>query len=351
MQLSVTTWSFSLSLLIMLSGCATTKDFFASAKNAFARSDDKHGPAATSAAGEVVQQTGRTTAVISRLNRKAWIDMRETAKDDRSRMYAALGAGEAAVAETEARQILKKHPNDLAGFRVLATSLVLQRKYELAEFYAKLIDTHHPGTAIAANIRGIAVMLRSQNRVEDFETAVKFFEQALSNSSTEIAAGLNLGYLQLELGNAQAAASTLDITRIRCGDCKEALMGSGIAMARSGNHRGAENRFNQVLAKHPKNAEAIYRLALVAKYGYNDKQTAIKNLKIILTDANVSGADRVLKQRASTMLRGLEAEIDRPSTTKMASESDDHNAAPRSADDKQDAEAMMTGMENEEPAP
>lgn len=334
---------------LALSSCTTTKDFLASAKNAF-KSDEKAAIAPVSEMGDIVQQTGRAAPVVSLHDRATWIEMRDAAKDDRSKMYATLATGEARVAEIEARQVLKKHPNDAAGLQVLAVSLVLQRKYELADFYALQLERHHAGSAVAANVRGIAAAMQPQNRVKDFEVAARFFEQAMNASSGEVAAGLNLGHLQLELGNTQAAADVFETTRVRCKDCKEALMGSGIAMARSGNHRGAEGRFNQILAKHPKNAEAIYRLALVAKYGYNDKKTAIKNLRTILTDTNVSGADRVLKQRASTMLRALESEVDRSSGSSKSQIAAETAPSSTPATDKSDAEAMMTGMEEEEPA-
>jgi len=275
--------------------------------------------------GAVVQQAGRINPVISVYDRQHWLDVRADSKDERMKMYAALAVGEARVAEVEARSFLRKHPKDFAGLQVLAASLGMQKKYSLAGYYAGLLESYYQDSSEALNLLALSMLMNNQNRVQDYRRIVDMLQKSFGASSNQIAAGLNLGHLYLELGNISAAAETFATVRVRCDSCVESLMGAGIAAYRAGNYGVAQSSFKQVLSKSKFHSEALYRLALVERNVQKNNGNAKQYLRTML--ANRNDKDRMIYQRANTMLRQLEGESDRTATANQVDDEDKENAA------------------------
>ncbi len=288
----------------------------------------------------IVQQPKSRTPVVSKFNRDYWIDIRSGAKSSIMRMHASLATGDAKSAEDLARTYLEKNPGDADGLTILAASLVLQRKYSMANYYAEQINKNVPGHPVAENIRGLAIMMKPGNRIKQFRIAKEHFAGAFEGSGEQIAPGLNLGHLQLEMGNAAAASETFAEVSNRCDQCIPAQMGSGIAAARSGKSSEAVSAFESVLEKKPNNASALYHLALVYKNSYNNTIKAQSLLAQLLNKSRTN--DLALKDRADAVLNQMRAIAPRDTRT-MIAEGDQ-----KPSDGDADPEAMMTSAEMEE---
>lgn len=291
----------------------------------------------------VVQQQGQKEPVVASQSRSYWLDMRQ-AKAVLPRIDGALATGESQAAVDLARGYLAKHPGDAHAMTVLAAALALSRNYDLAAYYASVVERQHPGDAVALNIKGLAMMLQPKARASDYLRAADYFQRAMDADQSQIAPGLNLGGLQLEMGNAQAAALTFAKTAARCGGCTAANMGLGIAQERLKKHDAAVASFNAILGKSPNHAGALYNLALVYKNGYNDSKLAEKYLDQLLRKAKTR--DPRLKDRAQTVLRSIKGEASHDERTAIAE--DDGEVAPPKGNDKEDAELLMSGAEFED---
>lgn len=311
--------------LCFLSACVTSGN-----------TDESNSSADITAVGEdstatvVVQQAGSETALLSSKEKSYFISARKNLKSDEARLYATLGTGVADVAEQDARALLVKKPNNIAGLTVLATSLVLQRKYQMAEFYANQLEKYAPDNADVSNIRGLAALYGGRNTLADYRKALAYFEKAFHSNASQIASGLNLAHLQLEMGNAQAAAETFRLLTSRNQDCLQAWIGFGVAQNRLGSYKDAKNSFEMALSKQKDHPEALYFLALVEKNGYNNQRSATKTLKHLI--ASQSGG-KAVRLKAQSLLRVMEGEADQSTIAK---------------EQKDDENLMMTGFGSKE---
>ena len=253
-----------------------------------------------------VQRMDQEQPVLAKIDRDQWIEIRKNSKDERARLLATLGTREWEVAATEARAYLSQHPKDRAALMVLTTSLAMQKNYEMAAYYGDMLAKYYPGQADVLNIHGLTALHVPHGTIKDYRKALVAFEGSLQASETQIAAGLNLGHLYLEMGDAAKASATFATVRSRCADCTEATLGHGVAFMRLGKYSEARDAFSGILSKHPNHAQALYRLALVEKNGYNDNKKAESYLNQLL--AKSSEGEKEVKRRANFMLRRIQAE-------------------------------------------
>lgn len=271
----------------------------------------------------VVQQTGRKEPTVSAHDRRFWLDMRQ-GRSALPQMSGALATGESTATVELARSYLAKRPGDTNALIMMASALAMSRNYELAAYYAALVEKALPGNAAALNIKGMATMLQPKARIADFQKAESLFLQAFNADQGQIAAGLNLGALQLELGNAAAAATTFGEVSKRCQQCSVAMMGYGIASSRNKKFDAAKGAFEAVLKKNPSHAGALYNLALVHKNGYNNRKQAEKYLEHLLADSRIK--DPSARERAQTVLRSVKAEASPEERTMIADDADANDA-------------------------
>ena len=253
----------------------------------------------------VVIQPGKEKAAYSRKPRKFWVDIRTNTKDEVKKMYAALASGESIAAGDLARERLKKYPGDQDGLVVLAGSLALDKKYDLAAYYSKMILKKDPGHPLAHNILGLQAMMRPKSRMADFNEAIGHYARAFENDN-EVAGGLNLGNLYLELGNSGAAEQVFAEVSKRCENCIDGLMGYGIATSRNGRYQKAVAIFDQVLDQQSNHSGALYQMALVQQNGYRNQEKAIDYLETLLAESKTS--DTYVKERAQSTLRKIKTE-------------------------------------------
>lgn len=253
----------------------------------------------------VHQTTGKT--LMQKIDRDRWVQLRRGSKNEYVKLYATLGASEWDVAIADARGILQKNPKDEAALTVLAIGLAMKKNYSLAAYYAKLLNDYHPGNPEVNNILGLAEMNRPGATYEDYRSAIRQFEKAFNSSESQVASGMNLAQLHLEMGNLEAARDVFHAVKGRCGDCNEALLGYGIALARLQSFEKAEEAFEDVLDRDAHNAYALFYLALVAKYGRNDNDAAMQKLSTLLQDPEVKNLE--IQRKANFLLRRIQAQV------------------------------------------
>lgn len=308
------------------------------------------------AAGEsVVSQIGDKGATISRRSRSYWLSQRDS-KDLMARTKGALATGDADAAESFARAYLAKHPGDAEGFAMLASALMLGRKYELAAYYAAEADRLQPGKSRILNIKGLANALGTQRTIHDYQGSLALFKQAFESDERNIAAGLNLGSLYLEMGNPTAAAEVYAKVSERCGQCVPAQMGLGVSLARTKRYSDSVQAFDLVLKRVPNHSGALYHLAVVYKNGLKNPKKAEGYLYAILQSKGERNA--AVRERANTLLRAIKGEAD-PSDRVLASDDQDEkrpgqskanakgSAGDNSAAPVDDGELLMSGAELE----
>ncbi len=339
--------AFVASTLTFSSGCTTLQKVLPSSMTSSSSKNREDTKASQVRSGEmfVVQQAGARRPLMSKLDRQQWINLRQTSKQTHVRAYAALAAGEWEVAIKEAREHLRQNPKDKTSMIILASALTMEKDYQLAGYYARRVENYHGSSPETRNILGIATLFQAGNHMPDILAAQQMFQEAMNGSSHEVAAGMNLGQLQLELGNANAASETFAQVKNRCHGCEPATMGLGIALSRTGQYDAARREFHTVIANKPNDPEALYRLALLEQNGYNNRKKAVTYLQQLMAS---NRSDDVMQRRASSLLRRLRA-VDEPTTAIAAAaapdKSDTRAPVEPQSDSQNEADAMMTTME------
>ncbi len=260
------------------------------------------------ASGElIVMQTGATAPMISGSDMNHWIQLRDS-EDSRHRLYGMLATGNWASATEEARKELEKYPGDNLLLIALASGFAGQRNYDMAAYYASQVLKSSPSNADAMNYLGLRAMAQSGNRRADYDDAITLFRKAADSDGTHIAALLNMGHLQLNLGDAGSAIESFSLASNRCGQCFASQYGFGIASSRNGAWSQAKTSFESILSRDKSRAEAQYELALVFKNGLNDIKRCVDLLQEIVSDPDgrFKHAGRV-KTVANITLRRIKA--------------------------------------------
>jgi|GEM_PF-1057701 len=320
---------------LSLAGCITTSSQYGAAGEGGVM------PQSSVARSGVVSQIGARDPLLAPHPRNYWLDQRQ-AKAMMPRAQAALATGEPELVVNMAKAKLARTPGDPGALTMLAAALTMSHQYDLAAYYAAQLEQVQPGNSFALNVKGMAAMLAHKTTMNDYRLAQDYFQKAMDNDPMQIAAGLNLGSLQLELGNARGAATVFKTVAERCGACTAAQIGYGRALARSGEFREAAAVFKDVLKKHPENPAAQYNLALVYKNGFHDKAKAQSYLVAVIKNSH--NRDQSLKNRAQIVLRSLSGQKAMDERARLASD-------PAPSADEQDAAILMTGAEGESEEP
>lgn len=199
----------------------------------------------------------------------------------------------------QARAYLKKNPYHTGAFMVIASAQVALKNYDAAAYYARLVYRKNPNHAAALNILGLS-RFESAKLMQDYRQAAIYFKLSFEKSVQEIAAGLNLGYLYLEIGDVKRADSFFLKLRKRCQDCTESLMGAAIAKNRLGRKRDFKRLVERVLVQNPKHQTALFQLALYYRNVVGDLNESSKLLKRILLIENPQFLD--IKEKARHLL-------------------------------------------------
>jgi tetratricopeptide (TPR) repeat protein len=286
-----------------------------------------------------VKQIGQSQIAYSREGNQYWYNLRDS-NDPLKKIAGYLARGQTTQAINGAKNYLEKNPQDIQAIIYLSTALALDKKYTLALYYAKAGLRLRPGDAILLNTAGLSLYLSDTRSPQDRKTAIEYLKTSFRNDPSQIASGLNLGGIFLELGKPTEAQVYYQATAKRCGQCKTALLGSGNAHLKNKNYSEAKVVFEKIIAQEPFNGPALYNLAVVYRNGYQNRKQAEKYLFTLLNRAPKS--DYALRARAQTFLRMMKGEMDK---SERAIAHDDYESMPQvnnKFDDTQDAEMLMT---------
>lgn len=290
----------------------------------------------------IVHQPGAQEPIISTKDQKYWIKARSTAKSAFAQMHASLATGDASNAENLARQYLKAQPGHLDALTVLAASLALQRKHHLANYYGSIIERKRPNSAVALNLKGITTLLKPGNGPNDYRLAVEYFQKAVDSDVSDLAAGMNLGHLYLDMAQPAKARDVFAQIKQRCQECEPAQLGYAVASHRAGHYGDAKSALEEILDKNPKHPKALFHLAIVFKRGYNDKQKAEEHMLKLSRYSQL--ADVELRERANTILRKWRGEHTPQERLEMASETAGEPTTVVTGT-SEDAEALMNASD------
>lgn len=192
-----------------------------------------------------------------------------------------LEAGDWASVAKQAQQILAEKPFDLDALSSMAFAKFNQKNHAAASFYADLILSQDPTSALALNIKGIQLAEEAVLQA-DLIAARKLFEKAFASSSDELAAGVNLGYLHQEMGAWRQSIQVFEEVGVRCDSCPESQIGQAIAYRHLGEYERSADILEDVLANRPGHRKALYQMGLV-RLKTNDVDQADSMFKQLLT--------------------------------------------------------------------
>lgn len=252
----------------------------------------------------IVHQTSGSE-VMTQIDRDYWVQLSKKTNDDRTRLYAILGTKDWNLAVQESRNYLKKKPRDRSALTVLAIGLAMQKKYKLAAYYAKVIERHYPGYPETYNLMGLATLNQTNAEYEDYQEAVRYFSMAFESNDKQVASGLNLAHLYLQLGQSKAAKDVFETLQVRCLNCDEANLGYAIASSRLRQFADAEKALNIILKRDRNNPDALYYLAIIENYGKKRPDQAMALLNKVVSEPSDRSLD--VKRKANFLLRRLQA--------------------------------------------
>jgi thioredoxin-like negative regulator of GroEL len=224
----------------------------------------------------VVQPSGGRSTVLTEIAPETWVSMKAGSPSEQ--MHAHLFARRYEEAEKSAREILSREPRNLEALLVLTNALVATRQFELASWYADVLERWWPERSESLNIRALATLGTADNRLARWMRAAELFRMALVRSPDEVAAALNLGSLHLWMGDDQAALSAFKDASKRCGGCAVAQIGTANALAQGAQSLPAKDILERVLSSDGSNLEAMFRLAVLYNIGFGDQKKAEETL-------------------------------------------------------------------------
>ena len=295
---------------ISLTACSTGNDAKSSGhRNPESVTAESHAaPSAFTPKELIMIATGEKSPLLPRAGSFNWVEMSESTASNRDRLYGLLAIGESEAAIDEAHKLLELQPGDANVILALGVAFGISHNYEMAGYYGDIVLKLKPENSDAMNLIGLRIMMASGNRRVDYEDAITWFRKSADNDNTHVAGLLNMGYLQLDLGDAQTAVDSFGLAASRCGKCSTAQFGLGLAAARSANWSTAQSAFEGILSQDKTRADAQYQLALVYKNGNGDRNRAISLLQGIVSDDDGRFQKSVsIKRVANVTLRQLKA--------------------------------------------
>ncbi len=246
----------------------------------------------------VVQQIGNKSLVLSRVGAKEWLQISASQEAGDRRIWASLAVGEWDIASNIAKESLAQRSADPQVLVVLVASLIYGKKYELARYYLDVLEALHPKRPEIPNFRGLLQVMIPNARIADLKKAEAFFKLAFQRDPDPIAAGLNLGYLYLDTGNAKDANVAFRTLMDRSFDFIPVMMGYGISFCRLGQYDKAKGIFEAVLKKKPNHGQASYYLGLVYWKGYKKVDKAKEYLQKAVAEVR----DPVMQEKTQALM-------------------------------------------------
>ena len=238
----------------------------------------------------IIKASGKSSPSFANKGSSAWLDV-SYEEDDPINEILAMGRWHAASRNIKGR--LASRPGNEKLLTLLASALFMEKKYNSARFYAHKVLRLNNKNASAQNVLGLCVLYNARSD-NDFRKAVSIFRNAFYSSSTEVASGLNLGFLYLRAKSSFYAQETFKEVIERCDDCQSAYLGMGIAHYQRNKFDAAIDAFEDGLDIDYSD-EITFHLALVYRYGKKNLNKARAKFSRVLH--NLSAA-RHLRNKA-----------------------------------------------------
>ena len=188
------------------------------------------------------------------------------------------------VAINESKSLLRKSPKDEIALTNLATAYAMKRDYERASYYGGLLEKYHGKSSDSLNLKGLAILNSTNRSFSDYYRAINYFRSSYKLDSKQVASGLNLGFLYLDLSKNNEANNIFTDVAERCKNCcSQSLIGRGIALSRLGELAMAERTFRLAIKKED-DVRAQYYLALINYYEKKDLSKAKYFLKKVVNN-------------------------------------------------------------------
>jgi tetratricopeptide (TPR) repeat protein len=202
-----------------------------------------------------------------------------------------------------AERHLKVHPGNEDAFLFLAIAYAAKGQIERAQFYAELVLKGSPKHSLALNLLGV---LQRQRAVlmEDYREAIAYFNLAHQTAPDSLAPVLNLGSINLEVGNFEAAYADFTKARKICSSCLAATLGAAASAQAMGRFQEAEESFTLILERNAEHPLANYLLAVQTFYVKGDVERSQRFLENVL-EADTADAD--MRSQARELMARIEA--------------------------------------------
>ena len=254
----------------------------------------------------VLLKIGDSKPLISNIEEDQWVLISSSQDITVDSIYANIAIKEYENAEKLARSHLKQNPSDLHVFEALARALVANKKVELASYYATYVLEKDSKRTAMYNIKALAKSI-SANSMADYNIAKDLFRRAYTGPNKSIAAGLNLGYLQLETGALNMSKEVFNDVAKTCGKCAPAMLGLGIIDRRLGNLKSSIYSLEEALDSDSTKHIASYHIALSYRQlkQYEKAKNFLKNISEELTSD-----DNILLSKAESLLQQINIEME-----------------------------------------
>lgn len=229
-------------------------------------------------------------------NRNVWLSDFKIKDQQLSSALMALGKNDWKKSIEFTKNFLKSHPFHTGSFLILASAYNALGQHEMSRYYAQRVLERHPGNIAALNLVGLSIYVNS-DLLEDYRKAVSYFTTAFEKSPKEIASGLNLAYLFLELGNASRAEKIFNAVSKKCGGCEESQLGRAISYGRQGKAVRAKNILEELVKQNPQLMTANYQLALYYRNVEKNYDKSSYYLKRILSQNEILDLELMEKAR------------------------------------------------------
>lgn len=212
---------------------------------------------------DVLYKLGDKAPLNSKIEDDKWLMIASSENPTVDTIYANIAVGEVDSAITLARNYIIESPNDLDAFVALSRALLANKQNDLAAYYANYVLEKDPKRHDILNIIGLTESLNAKS-ISEYKKAKLQFAKSFKVGKS-IAAGLNLGHLELETGALNAALFTFNEVKKACDDCSSAQLGMGITLRRLGKIDESISSLKRVSANGNSKHVANYHLALSLK--------------------------------------------------------------------------------------
>jgi tetratricopeptide (TPR) repeat protein len=215
-----------------------------------------------------------------------------------------IAVGDWVGAEEQARKRLKAEPGNRAVLKKLTIAMAAQGKYHEAAAYAEFMLGKFGQDADALNILGTCQFLAEGDLFLIRQRALGLLKEAYKKSEKNVAAGINLGTMLVETGQAKAAVKFLPKVHKACGGCRVAGTALARAYVGAGEFKKADEILKRIVSAEPRNFEVLYLLAVVNMDGLGDLDKAKDYLENI--QENGPKSDSKMQTRVRKLVKEIE---------------------------------------------